>query len=1516
MKNSFYRYFFCLICLVFVFTSSGWAVDISDKPLVSAMETPAANLMFIIDDSESMNWEMMMKDQHEDEGLFKNKYRFIYSDVWDEGLLSAIWNSAHKLNGDKKKYWKTQCGAFNKIFYNPHYEYLPWPGSSAYNNMNVNVRFPKLLQFANRDNTFEEMFNQAKTVDMAEEYFVVTPPSFTIEDNHSSVSYSGGWHRDGGIHYTKKKGAFVEIPVNIHAKGKYDLEIKWPSKGSRGKVDIIVSINTPGNQEEKKISGKEQFWNDGVIFEGINIPGLNSGNTPEIVVTMKKTNGSSGWRPRKVRFDKIKIRRKISINNAHYYTWNDENQNNEKESDEALYLVNFVFDGNNVSREYFKINGNSSEKLEDNSLIPVADLPHYAKKFKYNDENGNPVYASDEEDLKSFAHWFQFYRTRILVAKSSIARAIYDMSGVAIGFYTINKSVIESGIGVQTDTQGIYIVDDKDTGVFKVGQSGGTSKWRPSNSSTAYQDRSMVVSGFQKGKYAQWDIQGIRDDDDYDIFIRWSLYDGFGNVIWGTRDRAAKYEIYIVDSEGHETLQKEVVINQQTGEGQDGNTYTSEIWNKIGAVHVNASSGESVRVKLHRGYYHWYEALYAASVYTSADAVKAVSHSVHSSQNNSDELYDLLYSMTADGGTPLRSALKDVGDFFDATTTGNETGLGPSPYKNAANGGSCQQVFAIILSDGYWNGNSPGVGNMDGDSHGNTLADVAAKYYSKDLAPDLEDLVPQNNCDMKQEQHMVTYGISFGLKGNINSDNYDPCNLAGNNNIEWGNPYNSDKAKIDDIFHATVNGHGQYFSAADPNALARALRAIRSDIEGRVKSGGALTLDSTKMKDGVLMFQAGYNTMSWSGSLVALELDKWGNQKKDSNGEPLKKEYFITSESEDFPRFIFTPKSGDDDQNLMPFNKDNIINDLTKSSLIDARINIPAEKEEAKVNIGKIVNYIRGESIPKFRGRTRLLGDIVHSAPACDGNTVYVGANDGMLHAFDKESGEERFGYVPSFIYDHLEEYTKNSYTHKFYVDLTPVIQKIRTGGNTYDKILVCGLGKGGKGYFSLTLKNSDFDAENIKRGESLPGGTIDNLLRWEFPDADDTENTVNAMGYSFGSPSICRSNLNIESDVAIFGNGYSSPDGKASIFIINADTGNLIKRIQLSDDSDNGVASVAVVDTNSDQKGDFIYAGDLHGNIWKVDISSSDKASWDVYNKDGGSKKPFFYASKGGKRQPVTTKIEVVRNHCGGKGFLLLFGTGKMLDENDMRNTDVQSIYGIWDFMSPDPGHYLGTLSDSGDVLTDNNLGNVKLLNQTIVAKTYDDGSGGAIAQQEEGTMLSSMVEAHGNETIDYRLSSGVPESGSHAGWYFDLPDTGERIVVDPAIIGDNLVVISFVPDFETMCKAGGYSWFHELDYCDGSRPDKPAFDLDTDGKLSFPLLDEDGDIKELNDMLLYTGTGADQIIAPSRVRFEGMLFAPAVADIPGDITIKQINSSTQVIQTVRERRERVGVFYWRQRR
>jgi type IV pilus assembly protein PilY1 len=240
---------------------------------------------------------------------------------------------------------------------------------------------------------------------------------------------------------------------------------------------------------------------------------------------------------------------------------------------------------------------------------------------------------------------------------------------------------------------------------------------------------------------------------------------------------------------------------------------------------------------------------------------------------------------------------------------------------------------------------------------------------------------------------------------------------------------------------------------------------------------------------------------------------------------------------------------------------------------------------------------------------------------------IYVGANDGMLHAFradtgDANSGKEIFAYVPAAVYDNLSKLTAPSYVHKPFVDGSLSAGDAYVGG-TWKTVLLGGLGGGGKAIFALDITN--------------PTAMGVSQVMWEFEDAAD-------LGYTVGQAQIALLNNGVWA--AVFANGYNSTSDRAYLYLVNLQTGALIKKIPAGVGTSNGLSTHVLYDSNGDQTVDAVYAGDLQGNMWKFDLTGSNVTAWGVANAGV----PLFTARNASNEvQPITSQPRIGAHPNGG---------------------------------------------------------------------------------------------------------------------------------------------------------------------------------------------------------------------------------------------------------------------------
>lgn len=837
-------------------------------------------------------------------------------------------------------------------------------------------------------------------------------------------------------------------------------------------------------------------------------------------------------------------------------------------------------------------------------------------------------------------------------------------------------------------------------------------------------------------------------------------------------------------------------------------------------------------------------------------------------------------------GTPLRSAAKDVGEYFERSDNRGPWGNSPGINDNSDHL-VCRQSYHILTTDGYWNGSNPGVGNSDNtagsvitgpndddyqytpgppysDSWSNTLADVTMDYWKRDLRPDLSNEVTKNQQDPAFWQHLVTFTIGLGVTGTLDPDS-DYGDLV-DGSLSWPRPDdNNEEENIDDLWHAAVNSRGQFFSASEPDQFADSLSAILNNITSRTSSAASVALNSGSVSSDTRIYQARFKSGDWSGQLLAYEIDS---------------DALIANLDWDASSLI--PRPGQ-----------RIISTYDGSTGLRFRWNRLSATQKAQLGSSQVLSYIRGNASNEirnggsFRNRNTRLGDIINSTPTyvakpnasypnywgpnqpendvpyssfvtANANRqplIYVGANDGMMHAFNASTGVEEFAYIPNIIFDKLQSLSSTNYNHEYFVDGSPTIFDAFFSDNTWRTVLVSGLGAGGQGIFALDVTDpTAFDDQD---------GAASKVL-WEFSDADDRD-----MGLTFGQPSIIR--LNNGEWAALFSGGYNNNDdnnldgnnatdsitGNGVMYLVNIETGALIKKfdtlIGTADDPTgnnrpNGLSTPTAVDVNNDRIVDLIYAGDLFGNVWSIDVSSSDKANWDFSYKSGANPRPLYTACNGTtcnglNVQPISTQIQVV-SHPSEKGYLLLFGTGKYFEVGDNSATGqvTQSFYSIWDKRL--------------NSLTAFNRSN--LLQQEIVAEVNSNND-------------------------DYRISSNYAiDWSSKNGWYIDLLNTqggnsnnyGERQVSNAIIRNGRVIFVTLVPS-DDPCDDGGSGWLMEVNYASGSRLSYSPFDLNGDQSFT------PGDFLNVGDI---DGDGEDDYVPVSGKKSKvGIIARPSIASEAG---------------------------------
>ena len=656
---------------------------------------------------------------------------------------------------------------------------------------------------------------------------------------------------------------------------------------------------------------------------------------------------------------------------------------------------------------------------------------------------------------------------------------------------------------------------------------------------------------------------------------------------------------------------------------------------------------------------------------------------------------------------------------------------------------------------------------------------------------------------------------------------------------------------------AIAGGTNNYFSATTPAAVADDLDVIMQAIEASMSTTG-VSLNSSSQAGSSMVYQASFITRLWTGNLKAETLSSVLNTPSSPTvswqAAGVSPQGTIGSSSfqnGSAPNvFSWNPVCTRTAGCGIPFSWSSL--STTQQADLENGWTQVTPAQQSGVFNNNAANY--GQAIMQwmlsgntssgvFRTPSSLLADIVDSTPlfvgapdegllnpsyqsfaqANAGRTpaVYVGTDGGMLDAFNANNGTPLFSFVPNGVMPNLWELPQTGYSHAYYVDGAPTEADIQLANGSWWSELVGGMDDGGSSIYALNVTDpASFTAADVL---------------WEFSNPD--------LGLTYSQPQLAEVDVNnTPTWVAVFGSGYDSPAGWPYLFVVNAQTGGLIQSVNLcgylpanesgycSASWPDGLSTPALASSGNGFLVNDVYAGDLQGNLWRVNLEQLLNPS-----SGGGATPPppvsvLFHATVPGTitPQPITTQPVVTASPPGAPpGNFILFGTGQLLTTADLTNADVQSIYAMLD-------------NGSGNTIAESSL-----QRRRITGTTASNG-------QNVIVPLQGANPAPGSTTASVNWAT-------QDGWYMDLTDSaggnlpvGLRSITNMEVNLNRLIFTLYAPSINT-CGGTGESYLMILNYEEGSTFSSSQFFINNN--LSQPLTANDTNVSGVSLGNQYAG-------------------------------------------------------------
>lgn len=1075
------------------------------------------------------------------------------------------------------------------------------------------------------------------------------------------------------------------------------------------------------------------------------------------------------------------------------------------------------------------------------------------------------VMTAASPDAQNYANWYQYYRTRMLMTRSGAGRAFQPLTNrYRIGFTTINDTDItesSSWSNIQSG-QAFLFVKDYDSAqrsaffdrLYNTDANGGT----PLRTALAKAGRYYAgkISGQTAGSYK--DPVQFACQRNYAFLSTDGYWNDGSNPkqINGSTDIGQQdaMDVRPFSDGGTATSQTvtTVVERKQTNTPVTvSKTYSRSDYVYAGNLFSPGSGCGGLKPPVRRT-----ETPYTATATISGTRVEtsdwtttttvttttsagqqtsttAVSTPVQSNVSTTDPTPAAPAGSAYVAGTPIVTCQSIL-----ASTPANSGAPSSGPTTTNITGSEVTVVLSSTTT-----GPTNSASSTSGGSS-NTLSDVAEYYYNTDLRTTAlgnctaglggsGDVCDNTNLaaagrDTALWQHMSTFTLGLGVNGTLAYDRYylERANVPTSDyykliagTLNWPAPVSNNVTTIDDLWHAAVNGRGQYFGARNATDLSSSLSAALAGM-GRTPGAGARPATTKNMvgDNQSLSFAATYTTVDWTGDVTAYSSATDGTLSaplggtaaagvdslawrgsRTSDGRTI---YYAKPNTTTLRSFTYTNLSADGlGGNFINFCSRTMSDTSTVLPL--QCTGLTAAQVTAANNGDNMVNYLRGHSAneesnagsPLYRGRLSALGDIVNSAPTyiavpsfnysdsgysafktAQANRkpmLYVGSNDGMLHAFSAapaDRGAEMWAFVPTAVMPKMARLANTDYgnRHTYLVDGSPNVSDVKING-VWKTILVGGLNGGGKSYYALDITNPASPQLLWEYFETNTATALSSAIPATSKDPD--------LGYTYGNPLVVKRNNG--NWVVVFASGYNNT-GNGHLYVLDAATGVQQAKIPTYTSgttpagtlaNPSGLARIrAWGDAANDATAKRFYGGDLLGNVWRFDIDG-------LVAPTNQAQRLASLRINASTPQPIMVRPELVQITYGGLKYpLVIIGTGQYLGPSDLSTSTKQSIYAIKDPL---------TATDWGDVRASS-----AMVNQVVTTS---------------GTTRTTTAN-----TVNW---------ASSIGWRLDLETPKERIFTNMSMYSTVLVATSVIPGSNTCSASGGAGWLYVLDVNTGSR-------------------------------------------------------------------------------------------------